>query len=230
MGKDTRGKGAGSGGSGTPARELDRLRRRGDAEEMARRCRMQRAALEAAGEVGYHDLAVRHVLVRSGEARARFYSHFENKADCFATAYGLAIERLVDRLLDAAAAEQSWRAGLRRALTELADFLREQPLLARAILVEVKLAGKPTRIKRKEAFDRLFDAIDSARRVTERRHVPPTIAAEFIVCAVEETVVSALARRAPADFESKIDELAYLAVAVYFGKEAAREELGRGSA
>lgn len=224
MQKDSCGR-AGNRGSGVPAQALDQLRRGQDASDRERRWRMQSAALEAAGEVGYPRLAVRHVLVRSGETRSRFYSHFESKADCFASAYEVAAERLCNRLLDVAAAQGSWRAGLRSALAELALFLSEQPLLAMGMLTQVHLAGEPVTVKRKEVFERLSHAIDRARRETGSRHSPPPIAAEFILSAIEETAVSTLARRVPNDFARIVPELSYLTVAVYFGKSAAQEEL-----
>jgi len=201
----------------TPSRELERLLDREAGFERKRRCRMERAALVAAGEVGYRNLAVRHVLARSGEHRSSFYRHFESKADCYARAFETAGDRLCARLLDVAASQRSWTDGLRSALDELAGLLEQDPLLARGILVEAYVAGEPATAKRKEVFERLSRAIDSARRENESRHSPPPIAADFILSAIETTAVNALAQGAPDRFTSAVPELTYLAATVFFG-------------
>lgn len=209
----------------TPSRKLDRLRTDEAARDAEVRCRFKHAALETSGEVGYRRLTVARVLERSGGSRARFYSHFTSKADCYAAAYEVAIERFSDDLLSAAGAEPSWRQGLRTALDHLARFVSEKPLLATGLLAEVHVAGEPALAKRKEVFERLTRAVDSARRENGSRHSPPPIAAEFIVRAFEESVVSALARGIPEEFPLAVPDLTYLAVSVYFGEEAAGEEL-----
>lgn len=209
----------------TPARELRRLDREGSRLDAALRGRVERAVLEAAGEFGYPALTVARVLERSGASRSRFYKLFANKGECYAVAYELAIDRLSAELLEAAGEEASWRAGLRRALAELAGFVEERPLAAKGLLAEVHVAGGPAMAKRKEVFERLSRALDSARRETKSRHSPPPIAAEFIVSAIEESLVSALARGVPEEFPTAVPSLTYLAVSVYFGEEAAGEEL-----
>ena len=231
MGKDSSDEAVGERGrdSSRPARELGRLRQCEAIRDKERRCRMQRAALAAAGELGYRELTVRHVLERSGEPRARFYRHFANKAACYEGAYEIAANRLGDRLVAIAEAESGWEAGLSRALDCLAQFLVDEPLLARGILVEIHVAGGPAAVKRREVFERLSRAIDSARRETKSRHTPPPIAAEFILAAIEETAVDALIRGAPQEFGQTIPDLSRLAMAIYFGADASRQgpESGR---
>jgi AcrR family transcriptional regulator len=204
--------------AGTPSGELERLRREEAAAEKQRCCRMQRAALEAAGEVGYRELAVRHVLARSGEHRSGFYRHFDGKADCYARAYESGSKRLGDRLLEVATQQPSWRDGLRSALDELAAFLEREPMLARGLLAEVYVAGKPAMAKRNEVFERLSRAIDCARRENESRHSPPPIAADFILSAIETSAINALNGPAPTRFAAAVPELAHLATAVFFGQ------------
>lgn len=208
--------------SSRPARELERLRQDEAIRARERRCRMQRAALVAAGELGYRELTVRHVLERSGESRAQFYQHFANKVGCYEGAYEIAANRLGDRLVAVAQAESSWLTGLSEALGCLARFLVDEPLLSKGILVEIHVAGEPATVKRREVFERLSRAIDSARRETKSRHSPPPIAAEFILAAIEEAAVDALIRGAPQEFGQAIPELSRLATAIYFGADASR--------
>src|SRR5665811_1380375 len=74
--------------------------------------RILEAMLLASGELGYEQVAVRHVIERAQTSRATFYKHFEGREDCFAQAYDDAGEWLYRRLLGA--------AGL-RALDHVAD-------------------------------------------------------------------------------------------------------------
>jgi AcrR family transcriptional regulator len=209
----------------TPSRELDRLREESAAHEKEIPCRIKQAALEASGEIGFRNLTVEDVLDRSGGSRTRFYKLFANKGACYAAAYGIAIDRLAEELIGAAAGEENWRGGLRTALTRLARFVQEQPELARGILAEVHVAGEPALAKRTEVMERFSKAIDGARRDSQSHISPPPITAAFMLGAIEEAVVGALARGAPEDFAAAIPSLTYLLVATYFGDTAAREEL-----
>src|SRR5680860_1490691 len=103
--------------------------------------RILEAMLLASGELGYEQVAVRHVIERGQSSRASFYKHFEDREDCFAQAYGDAAEWLYRRLVAAAKRQPSWREGLRAALAELLEFCANQPAIARALLVEVHAGG-----------------------------------------------------------------------------------------
>ena len=133
------------------------------------------------------------------------------------------MERLWRRLMRACEAADGWAGGLRAALEELAEFVGERSDLAAGLLVESHVAGGPAGAKRAEVVERLTRAVDGARRETSAsRHSPPPITAGFIVSAIEESVVSALARGAPEDFAAAVPSLTWLAVYFYFGEEPGR--------
>jgi AcrR family transcriptional regulator len=209
----------------TPRRALEQLRDSQSQQTEALRAQVQEATLVVCGELGYREVAVQDVLERSGCSRVRFYRLFGGKADCYARAYATEAERVCEALLDAARAAESWRAGLRVALSELSRFVCEQPLLAKGLFVEVHSAGGPALAKHTEMIERLSRAFDGARRENESRHSPPPIAAEFMVCAIEESVVTALAKGTPDSFADAVPELAFFAVAPFFGAEAAHEDM-----
>lgn len=209
----------------TPRGELARIRESQERQSAEAKQQIIEAMLTASGKLGYRNVAVRHVLEGYGGYRVQFYHHFAGKAECYAAAYEVEIERLCARLLDAAVAEGSWRPGLRAALAELGRFACERPDFARGLLVEVHVAGGPARAKREEVFERLSRAIDSARRETlESRHSPPPITAAFMVSAIEESVARALIEGEPERFAAATPELAHLVVMHFFGEEAAEEE------
>lgn len=178
------------------------------------------AMLLACGELGFRRVTVEEVLERYGGNRAQFYGHFANLDECYAAAYEAEAEHLCGEILRAGAAEPTWRRGLRAALDVLAAFIRQRPLVARALLIDVHIAGDPAMTKRKEMFERLSHAIDSARRETEFRHSPPPLTALFMVSAIESSVVSALMKGEPERFEEAVPELAQIAAAAYFDDES----------
>lgn len=207
----------------TPGAELERLR--SSAQRGSPRQRCQLAVLEASAEFGYPKLSVRQILDRAEVSRSGFYKLFANREECFAEAYAAEAEALAERLLTAARATGEWRAGLRAALTTLADFIDARPALAGGVLAQVHVAGGPAMAKRKEVLERLSRAVDSARRETGSRHSPPPIAATFIVSAIEAAAVDALAGRIPGEFRKTLPDLTHLAVSIYFGEEAALAEI-----
>lgn len=211
--------------AGTPRHELARVRAMQAQQSSEVGERIMEAMLAACGELGYREVSVQDVLDRYGGHRLQFYREFGSKAECYAAAYEAEAERLGGALLGAAAAEPSWRCGLRAALGELARFACERPLAARGLLVEVHVAGGPAPAKREEMFERLTRAVDSARRETESRHSPPPMTAAFMVSAIEASVCAALEKGEPQGFAAAVPELAHLVVAAYFGDEAAGEEL-----
>ena len=101
--------------------------------------RILTAMLLASGELGYEQVAVRHVIERAETSRATFYKHFQDREDCFAQAYDDAGEWLYRRLLGAARRQGSWREGLRAALAELLELCANQPAMARS---EERRVGK----------------------------------------------------------------------------------------
>lgn len=194
-----------------------------DADAALREAAME-GALNAVGSLGYRAASVRAILEYSGGHRAQFYRHFESKEDCFEQAYAVWIERLCVGLLGAAATAGGWRAGVRAALTGFFEFIAERPLTARALLVEVQVAGGPALAKHEEALERLAGAVDSVRDRIEPGEAPPDATGMFVVGGVEAAACEALAASDPDRVWDSLPELMHFAVGSYLGKEAAEEE------
>lgn len=180
------------------------------------------AALRAAGERGYGSLSVAEVVRRSGESEGEFHAHFQDVRDCFAAAYAAEAGRLVGRLLDAASAQSSWREGLRAALGELAAFVIADPPLARALVIDVHVAGSPATEHRAELIEQLSRVIDRGRRKEDGRGSPPPLTAPLMVGAIEAAIVSALVGREPQSFARAVPELEQLIVAAYMPHDPER--------
>lgn len=194
-----------------------------DADTALRETTME-AVLAAVGSLGYRATSVRAILERSGGHRAQFYEQFGSKEACFEHAYATWIERLGVGLLGAAATAGGWRPGVRSALTGLFEFVEERPEIARALLVEVQVAGGPALARREEALERLAAAIDGVRDQIDPEEAPPEATGMFVVGGVEACVCDALAAGDPARVWDSLPQLMHFAVGSYLGREAAEEE------
>lgn len=186
------------------------------------------AMLLSAGALGYEKTTVQEVLDRSGISRDRFQRTFGSKEECFARAYEMVVDRLRDELLEACEGAESWRAGFRSALATLLRTLAEQPLLAKALLVEVAAARGRAWETHRRALDRLARLVDTAREEAGARPAAK-LTAHFVVGAVEESICAEIGAGRAAKVERLLPDLCHLAVLQYFGEDEAWLELGSPS-
>lgn len=185
--------------------------------------------LLACGELGFRETSVRAILEHSGGHRAQFYQHFESKEDCFAQAYSVWIERLCVNVLEAAATTPGWEAGVREAVVRLFQFVTARPAIARALFVEVQIAGEPALARHEAAVERLAAAIDSARADINPTEAPPEATGVFVVGGIESCVSEALTAGDPGRIWDALPELMHFAASSYFGKEVAEGAFERAS-
>ena len=185
--------------------------------------------LLACGELGFRETSVRAILEHSGGHRAQFYQQFESKEDCFAQAYAVWIERLCVGVLEAAATAPGWEAGVREAIVRLFQFVTARPAIARALFVEVQIAGEPALARHEAAVERLAAAIDGARADIDLAEAPPEATGVFVVGGIESSVCEALSAGDPARLWDSLPELMHFAAGSYFGKEAAEGAFERAS-
>lgn len=180
--------------------------------------------LLSVGARGYDKATVQEVLERSGMSRDRFQRRFGGKEGCFAEGYEMAAERLCAEVLEAGRGAASWRAGFRAALARLLRTVAEQPLLAKALLIEVRSARSRAWDKHQQLVERFAAAIDSARK--EAGASPSTaLTAQFVVGAIEESIVAEIGAGRTATVERLLPDLAHLTVLNYFGEDEAWLEL-----
>lgn len=193
----------------------------------SKRQRILDGVLEAVGAEGYEQTSVRTVLDRTGLYRQAFYDHFSDKDDCYLQAYDLGVQRVEARILDAAAGETAWTNQLRAGLRALLDFFDAEPDLARALIVEVHVAGPEALAKRAAAMSRFGAFLDRAREELPAGEAPPPIAAEGVVAGIHAVVHARLAIRTDDGLRQLLPEFTYFAVLPYFGAEAAGAEMQR---
>ena len=119
-----------------------------------------------------------------------------------------------------------WRAGFRAALARLLRTVAEQPLLAKALLIEVRAARGQAWAKHQQLVERLATAVDLARREPGARPDATPLTAQFVVGAIEEALGVEIGSGRAAAVERLLPDLAHLAVLQYFGEDEAWLELG----
>lgn len=188
------------------------------------------AALEAmllsVGARGYEKASVQEVLERTGISRERFQRQFGGKAACFAQAYETAAERLCAEVLEAGRDAPSWPAGFRAALAHLLRSFAEQPLLAKALLIEVRAARGAAWDKHQQTVERLAAAVDSARGEPGAMPTTTALTAQFVVGAIEEAICVEIGAGRTATVERLLPDLTHLAILNYFGEDQAWLQLG----
>ena len=183
------------------------------------------AMLQAVGERGYTGATVQHALNRSGVSRACFYRHFANKEDCFLRAYEMAAERLYEDAIAAARVWDSWGEGLRAGLAELLRFVAEQPLIAKALTIEVRTAGEAAWAKHEEVVQRFVSLLDRARSEPGVRHLAPAWTGRFVAGAIEESLHAAIVEGRTETTEELLPGLTHFVMLNYFGEEEAFEAM-----
>src|SRR4029077_15018952 len=159
------------------------------------------AMLLTAGEKGYAKATVREVAERARITQDRFHRRFGSKEACFARAYEAVAEQLAGELMEACRSAAGWREGFRAGLAELLRFVVEQPLLAKALLVEVRAARGDAWSAHQRQVERLTAALDTGRREPGARPYASPMTAGFIVGAIEEALSLELAAGRGAEAE-----------------------------
>jgi AcrR family transcriptional regulator len=184
------------------------------------------AMLLSVGARGYEKASVQEVLERSGISHERFQRRFGSKEACFAQAYEIALDRICAEVLEAARGAESWRSGFRAALARLLRSVAEQPLMAKALLIEVRAARGQAWAKHQQAIERLARAVDSVRQDPNATPTATALTAQFVVGAVEEAICAEIGAGRTAKVECLLPDLTHLAVLNYFGEDEAWLELG----
>jgi AcrR family transcriptional regulator len=186
--------------------------------------------LLAVGARGYEGTTVQEVAARSGISVDQFHRRFGSKDECFGQAYEAAADRLCGELLDAGRGAANWRLGFRAALAELLRTVAEQPLLAKALLIEVRAARGQAWEAHQRVVERLMAAIDGAREEPDALPGVSKMTAGFMVGAIEESIALEIGAGRAGEVQRLLPDLSHLVVLNYFGEDEAWLELRSGDA
>jgi AcrR family transcriptional regulator len=171
------------------------------------------------GEKGYAQTTVREVAERAHITQDRFHRRFGSKESCFARAYEEAADRFATQILATCEAAPGWREGFRAVLAELLRFVAEQPLLAKALLLEVRAARGSAWVVHQEVIDRLVTALDTARHEPGARAGTTRTTSAFVAGAIEESLCLDLAAGRADGVQLQLNDLTRLAFLQLFGEE-----------
>ncbi|HET9164134.1 MAG TPA: TetR/AcrR family transcriptional regulator [Solirubrobacterales bacterium] len=171
------------------------------------------------GEMGYSKATVREVVERARITQDRFHRRFGTKEACFARAYKEAADRLGSQILETCRDATSWREGFRAGLTELLRFVAEQPLQAKALLLEVRAARGDAWSVHQDVVERLTSALETARQEPGARPDSNPMTAGFIAGAIEESLSIEIAAGRAEEAPFLLDDLTRLAFLQLFGEE-----------
>jgi AcrR family transcriptional regulator len=192
------------------------------------RARMLGAMVQEISERGAANVAVAHIVGRSGVSRRTFYEIFEDREDCFLAAFDAALERVAAVVLPAYKQAGTWRSQVRAALTALLEVLAADPATGRLLIVESLAAGPVARARRQEAIVLIIAAVDRGREEAPAGADPPPLTAEGIVGGVLSVLHTRLAEENPDNsLLDLIGPLMGMIVLPYLGPDAARKELQR---
>jgi AcrR family transcriptional regulator len=175
----------------------------------------------------YAEMSVEDIIVTAGVSRRTFYEHFKNKEDVFLAAYDAVTAQLVERVVAAVEAEDTFVDQCAAGLRTFLEFVASEPAFGRMCIVEVLAAG-PDAIKRRndtmQAFAALIDG--KAHELLEGK-IPPPLTAETVVGGIYEVVYTRVLRGEIQELPGLLPDLAYSSLLPYLGHEAAREMRAR---
>jgi AcrR family transcriptional regulator len=126
--------------------------------------RILNAAIGVFAKRGYQQTTVDNIVAAAKGSVGGFYQHFENREDCFLAAFDLVAGRARERLVSAAAGEESWAAQAYAGLEAMLEFTVAEPLAARIVLIEAQTAGRPATARYRALGDEAAGWLRGGRR------------------------------------------------------------------
>lgn len=197
--------------------------RRGDIPQTTRAPReltekLELATLAVVTKKGYRDATLAMIAAEAGVGLGTFYGAFDGKREAFEAALYRKQLQMVAAAVPGYRAARSWPEGVRAGMLASLEFLEAEPHFAKAISVDVYVAGGT-------ALERRDLAIDSTERFIEEapgyRELGIPVAAE----AIQSGIYAMLPRRVRSGQTQNLRALApictYAVLVPFLGSEAA---------
>lgn len=192
----------------------------------SQRTRILTAMRVAVARAGYQEATIADVIAEAGVSRKTFYQQFEGKDECFAVAYGVEMDRLLEVTMSAfGESDEPWVVRLRGALTALCAALAASPELARLCFVEAPGAGPVTAERRTEALRGLLPLFEAAP--ADALHGLPFRESLSLgrIRDLTEMLHQEIAAGATTTLPRLVPQLTYMMVLPFLGPERAAKEL-----
>ncbi len=147
----------------SPRKELPRGRHALGREEAieAQRERLMAAFCEVIADRGLSGLTVTDLVSHAGVSRTAFYDCFDDLDSCSDTAYERFIAVLIERLFLALDPELPWEEYVEVGIRAYLEALQADPVVARAMQIEMDAAGRAARSRRRIALRQMAEVIGS---------------------------------------------------------------------
>lgn len=184
------------------------------------------ALIDVVAERGYEGAGAAEVIDRACTGGAAFDSRFGRWEEFVLCVLGAFIDDFTDRVGRAYDSGPDWRTGLRLAAYESAEWLGENPRVARFGAVDVLAArDEMIRVRREGVFLYCAGLIDRGREVAPDPAAVPEAASVMAIGSVAHLLTHRPGAGEDLDIERMVPALMYQAVRPYLGEEVAREEL-----
>jgi AcrR family transcriptional regulator len=180
--------------------------------------RLMIAVTELLAALGFVGVGIREITARAGVSRGAFYECFPSKEVCAFAAYRRWVEVLLRRFADLPTQGVTLEQLIEALLNAYLGLMEDDPVCARAFLVEFDGLGREAREQRRIALRRIAEYIGVAQTQLERRDGGlvlrrPLIAYVGIIYACRQTAVDMLDDEPEPNLRAVVPELAEWAAA-----------------
>ncbi len=177
-------------------------------------------------EKTYAGTTIADVVSTAGVSRSTFYKLFGGKRDCFDAAAAHCVDRIAERVAEAASGCDSPAAATRRGVAALLEMLAAEPELALLLSGDV-IGIDPGLVERYSAFTvPALEAMWEREGVRPAKHLSPGLAFGRAQLLVFHEVAAGLPERLP----ELAPNLVYLAIAPFAGHDEALRQARFASA
>lgn len=181
--------------------------------------RILMAMAELVAKRGYRDTTVEHILKRSVVSRSSFYRMFPNREAALMALIDHFQEELKGRLAEAGAEAEEWPSRVIAVLRAFFGYVADNPVAARACLVESVTAGGPAIDRYEKAMGELAPFFAQGRELDSGDEELGDMVVGSLVSLVHQRLLRGEASRVP----SLLPTAVILATAPYLGEKRARE-------
>jgi AcrR family transcriptional regulator len=197
-------------------------------EEMKRE-RILAAMTNVFAKRGYPAATVDHLIAGAKISMGGFYNHFEGKEDCFVQVYDRVRAQAQARIDEAMPPEADWAAQATGGLRALVDFVVEEPLPARIVLLEAQTGGELALKRYGETLRQAASFMRRGREAGDQGRDLPTGFEEATTAGIAWLLQNRLARGELETLESLYPQMAKEVLEPYLGREKAARALRAGN-
>ena len=176
-------------------------------------------------ERGLADIEAEDVWRRAGLESEAFHAEFDDLEDAFCQTYERERDMMFERYERASIGLTSWRDRLRATAYELYGSFRNEPRLARFLVIEAQSAGERAVRLQWEGVVRMFDLLDEGRDELEESEVVSRVTAEAIAGGLFQNLGRLILGGELPPTKKIVPQAMYMAVLPYLGPGPAEEEL-----